>query len=60
MKENTLTLINKAISESDLLFVNGTLVKPYSVEGDHLFYHDISIGKDEVCSLQFAEVESYE
>lgn len=53
-------IINKAIALSDLIFVNGTLVKPFYMEGDNLFYYDLSIEEDGCIDINFAEIESYE
>lgn len=52
--------INKAISEADLLFINGTLIKPYTLEGANLFYQDLSSGENGTVDIRFTEVESYE
>lgn len=35
-------IINKAIAEQDLIFVDGVLVYPVSLEGKHLYYQNLT------------------
>ena len=55
-----LDIINKAISEADLLYVEGELVKPYSLENGNLFYLNLSTMENETQDISLLKVSQYE
>ena len=53
-------IINKAIEQDDLLFVDDTLVRPSLLEGDKLEYMNLNTFEYELCDLTEVEIKSYE
>jgi len=52
-------LINTAIETNDLLFFEGNLVKPYSLEGDTLWYMDLTENYEACANITDVEIISY-
>ena len=53
------TLINTAIETSDLLFFGGNLIKPYSLEGDTLWYRDLTENYEACANISDVEIVAY-
>ena len=53
------TLINVAIETNDLLFFGGNLVKPYSLEGDTLWYMDLTENYEACANITDVEIVPY-
>jgi len=54
-------LINKAISEADLLFIEDMLTRPTDFDGVNVFYREICTGEKFVADVNDLEkVQSYE
>ena len=53
-------IINVAIEQDDLLFVDDTLVRPSLLEGNKLEYMNMSTLEYELCNLEEVEIDSYE
>ena len=52
-------LINTAIETNDLLFFEGNLVKPYSLEGDTLWYMDLTENYEACANITDVEIVPY-
>lgn len=51
---------NKAIEECDLLFVDGVLVRPFSLDKKLLSYQELSFLETCTCNIDNVEVLTYE
>lgn len=54
-------IINKAIEESDLLFLDNELIKPYTFDGEILSYRNLVSDEDMVVNVECdVKIVSYE
>ena len=54
-------IINKAIEEADLIFLDGGLIKPYVIDDNELFYLDMVMYENKFVKLcELGEVKAYE
>lgn len=58
--KKTEQIINKAIEEADLLFLDDSLIKPYELKGKKLSYMELSNGVKMFCNIDNVSIKSYE
>lgn len=52
--------INKAIETADLLWIDDSLAKPFSLEGKKLFYLELSSMENKTCNIDNFKIRLYE